>query len=150
MLKIRLQRVGKKHEPVFRIVVCDSKNSVKSGNNLEVLGSYDARDKNPKKVDADRVKYWISQGAQVSPTVHNFLVSEKIIEGSKINVLPKKTAPVKETPEVEEKVKETPKEEVVEKSLDDASDKTEVLETAVEIKEAEIPAEIQSEEKPTE
>lgn len=150
MLKIRLQRVGKKHEPVFRIVVCDSKNSVKSGNNLEVLGSYDARDKNPKKVDADRVKYWISQGAQVSPTVHNFLVSEKIIEGSKINVLPKKTAPVKEIPEVEEKVKETPKEEVVEKSLDDASDKTEVLETAVEIKEAEIPAEIQSEEKPTE
>jgi small subunit ribosomal protein S16 len=96
MLKIRLQRVGKKHEPVFRVVVCDSKNSVKSGNNLEVLGAYDAREKNETKINGERAAYWISQGAQVSGTVHNVLVDMGVIKGKKINVLPKKTAPVKE------------------------------------------------------
>ncbi|MFZ2523132.1 MAG: 30S ribosomal protein S16 [Minisyncoccia bacterium] len=43
MLKIRLQRVGRKHEPVFRLVLTDSKNSTKSGKYLENLGNYDAR-----------------------------------------------------------------------------------------------------------
>lgn len=136
MLKIRLQRVGKKHEPTFRVVVCDSKNGVKSGNNLEVLGSYDARDKNPKKVDADRVKYWISQGAQVSPTIHNFLISEKIIDGKKINVLPKKTAPKKEEPTLPEASQD--KSPVVEETKAEEP----VTETAVEERKEEIPAEV--------
>ena len=43
MLKIRLQRVGRKHEPAFRLVLTDSKNSTKSGKFLEVLGSHDFR-----------------------------------------------------------------------------------------------------------
>jgi len=40
----------------------------------------------------------MSKGAQPSDTVHNLLLSEKIIEGKKINVLPKKTVPKKEEP----------------------------------------------------
>jgi small subunit ribosomal protein S16 len=89
MLKVRLQRIGRKNDPAFRAVLTDSKNSTKSGKFLEILGTY-----NPKageaKFDGERIKALISQGAQLSGTMHNFLVHQKVIEGKKINVLPKK------------------------------------------------------------
>lgn len=97
MLKIRLQRVGRTNIPTFRVVLTDSKNSTKSGRFLEVLGSFDPRDDKAKLVKGDRVKYWISKGAQLSGTLHNFLVHTKVIEGKKINVLPKKR-PIKSAP----------------------------------------------------
>ncbi|MCE9548987.1 30S ribosomal protein S16 [Candidatus Nomurabacteria bacterium] len=94
MLKIRLQRIGRKNDPSFRAVLTDSKNSTKSGRFLEILGTY-----NPKagaKVFADdRIKHWLSKGAKLSDTMHNFLVHEKVLTGKKINVLPKKTPTVK-------------------------------------------------------
>jgi small subunit ribosomal protein S16 len=96
MLKIRLQRVGKKHEPVFRVVVGNSQNGPKSGKFIEVLGSYDPRSKNANTLNKARVQEWIGKGAQVSDTVHNLLVSEKVIDKKKVNALPKKTAPKKE------------------------------------------------------
>lgn len=90
MLKIRLQRVGRKNDSSFRVVLTDSKNSAKSGKFKEIIGSY-----NPKSGEvlfkSDRIKYWMDNGAQVSPTVHNFLVSQKLIEGKKKNVLSKKS-----------------------------------------------------------
>jgi small subunit ribosomal protein S16 len=95
MLKIRLQRVGRKHEPTFRVVLTDSKNSTKSGRFREVLGSYDPR-KKTEVFEGDRIKEWMGKGAQVSGTVHNLLVSHKIITGKKINVLPKKSPILKE------------------------------------------------------
>jgi small subunit ribosomal protein S16 len=76
----------------------DSKNSTKSGRYLEVLGSHDSRHKDKTTINADRVKYWMSQGAQVSETVHNMLVSNKIVSGKKVNVLPKKS-PIKKEEE---------------------------------------------------
>lgn len=89
MLKIRLQRIGRKNEPSFRVVLTDSKNAAKSGKFLEIVGSY-----NPKAGETifktDRIKHWIKNGAQISDTVHNFLVSQKVIEGKKKNVLPNK------------------------------------------------------------
>ncbi|MFT5359864.1 MAG: small subunit ribosomal protein S16 [Candidatus Paceibacteria bacterium] len=91
MLMIRLQRTGRRNQPSFRVVLTDSRNSTKSGRFKEILGSY-----NPKEGDVtlngERIKHWIGMGAQASGTVHNFLVSQKIIEGKKINVLPKKTS----------------------------------------------------------
>lgn len=95
MLKIRLQRVGRVNVPTFRVVLTDSKNSTKSGRFLEILGTYDPVN-DVKEVKADRIKHWISKGAQLSDTVHNFLVSKKIISGKKVNSLPKKTPIVKE------------------------------------------------------
>ncbi|MDQ5952908.1 MAG: small subunit ribosomal protein [Patescibacteria group bacterium] len=93
MLKIRLQRTGRKNSPNFRVVVGEHTNSAQSGKFLEILGSYD-----PKAgvvlLKADRIKHWISKGAQASGTVHNFLVDQKVIDAKKKNVLPKKT-PVK-------------------------------------------------------
>ena len=109
MLKIRLQRVGRKHDPSFRVVLIDSRRGPKSGNFIENLGFYDAIRK-VKQIKADRVKHWIANGAQVSDTVHNILVSEKVIEGKKKNVLPKKTPIVKEINEEKEVVEETTEE----------------------------------------
>ncbi len=127
MLRIRLQRVGRKHEPSFRVVLTESQNSTKSGRVQEILGSYDPRFDNPV-IKGDRVKYWISMGAQPTDTVHNILVSQKIVEGKKKNVLPKKSPPkvevkeeavakapekAAEAPAEEVKAEETPKEEPV-------------------------------------
>ncbi len=97
---IRLQRVGRKHEPVFRLVLTDSKNSTKSGKYIEVLGSYDPRQENKiEQFDMVKIKAHMSKGAKLSDTVHNFLVSKKAIEGKKKNVLPKKSPIAKEVTE---------------------------------------------------
>lgn len=100
MLKIRLQRIGRKNEAQFRAVLTDSKNSTKSGKFLEILGTY-----NPKSgvanFKADRVKEWIGKGAQATDTVHNFLVHHKIVDGKKRNVLSKK-APTKKRKELKQ------------------------------------------------
>ena len=90
MLKIRLQRVGRKHEPVFRLVLTESTNGPRSGKALEVLGSYDSRRGDKAEFQTNKIKEWMSKGVQLSPTVHNILVSKKVLEGKKINVLPPK------------------------------------------------------------
>jgi small subunit ribosomal protein S16 len=90
MLKIRLQRIGRKNDPAFRVVLTDSKNSTKSGKFKEILGSYNVKE-GSIIFKADRINYWISNGAQVSETVHNFLVHQKLITGKKKNVLSKKS-----------------------------------------------------------
>jgi small subunit ribosomal protein S16 len=105
MLTIRLQRRGRKNDPSFRVIVVDSKRAGKTGSYLEMLGSYDART-NRVELDAPRIKHWLSQGAKTSDTVHNLLISKQIIEGKKINVLPKKTPPKVEGEEPKTEVKE--------------------------------------------
>ena len=89
MLKIRLQRVGKKHDPSFRVVLTDSARAARSGSVNEVLGFYSAK-REQTKLSQDKIKEWIAKGAQVSDTVHNILVREKVIKGPKKNVLPPK------------------------------------------------------------
>lgn len=119
MLAIRLQRVGRKNDPSFRVIVADSKLKPKTGNVLEVLGSYNARMGKPV-INIERAKHWMSVGAKASGTVHNLLVDLKAVTGKKINVLGKKTPIIKEVqveevkasaPAVEAKVEEK-KEEV--------------------------------------
>ena len=71
MLIIRLQRVGRVHEPSFRIVLTDSKNGPKSGKYLKNLGWYDSRTKNKaEQLDTEAIKHWISKGAKLSDTLH--------------------------------------------------------------------------------
>lgn len=101
MLKIRLQRVGRKAEPTFRLVLTDSKNGTKSGRYLETLGNFDARKGEAAVFKDDRITYWMSKGAQVSTTVHNLLISKKITTGKKINALPLKKAIIKDAPAAE-------------------------------------------------
>ncbi|MDE2037865.1 MAG: 30S ribosomal protein S16 [Patescibacteria group bacterium] len=100
---IRLQRTGRKHEPTFRVVLTDSKNGPKSGKSLKNLGWYDTRIKNSAKdqLDVEAIKHWMSKGAKLSDTLHNFLVGQKAIPGKKVNVLPRKTPIKKEAAEGE-------------------------------------------------
>ncbi len=97
MITIRLTRVGKKNDPSFRVIVVESKRKPQPGNYLEMVGSYDPRT-DRIELKADRIKHWISMGATTSETVHNLLVSNKVIDAKKINVLPKKTVAKVEAP----------------------------------------------------
>lgn len=112
MLRIRLQRVGRKHEPSFRLVLTESKNSTKSGRFKEILGSYDPRKSTDPAVNggasslnAERIKYWLSQGASPTDTVHNLLIKHKVINAKKIDVsAPSKSVAESVAPEVSKKI----------------------------------------------
>lgn len=88
MLKIRLQRVGRKNDPSFRIVVTESTHGPKSGRIIEAVGSHNPRSKGETRVAGERVLHWMSKGAQVSVTLHNLLVDQNIISAKKLNALP--------------------------------------------------------------
>ena len=81
MLMIRLSRVGKKKYPTYRIVI-QEKSRDPWGKALEILGNY-----NPHTKDfackEDRIKYWLSVGAQMSATVNNLLIKKGVIQGKK-------------------------------------------------------------------
>ena len=83
MLSIRLSRIGKKHQPSYRIIVLDKRKDP-WGDCLENLGFYNPM-VNPKKVElkVERIKYWISQGAQPTDTVWNFLIDQKVVGGDR-------------------------------------------------------------------
>ncbi len=90
MLMIRLQRVGRKHETAFRLVLTDKQNSTKSGRYLKVLGSYDPR-KKTEHFDNEGIKKALAHGAKLSITANNLLIENKVIEGTKINAQPRRT-----------------------------------------------------------
>ena len=96
MLNIRLQRVGRKNDPSYRLVLINSKFAAKSGKAIEILGSVDFRKKTIDKASfkIDKIKTHMKNGAKLSDTVFNIFVDAGIVEGKKKNVLPKKT-PVK-------------------------------------------------------
>ncbi len=73
MVKIRLRRMGAKKAPYYRIVVADSR-SPRDGRFIEELGVYDPMADGEKiKVDMERAKYWIANGAQPTDTVRGLL-----------------------------------------------------------------------------
>ena len=89
MLKIRLQRTGRKNDPHFRLIVTESTLKPKTSQFAEIVGTYNVK-AGIFEAKADRKALDVS-GAQVTPTVHNLLVSKGVLEGKKVNVLPKKT-----------------------------------------------------------
>ena len=73
MVKIRLRRRGAKKAPYYRIVVADSR-SPRDGRFIEEIGTYDPLSESEKlKVDLERAKYWIANGAQPTDTVRGLL-----------------------------------------------------------------------------
>ena len=73
MVKIRLRRMGAKKAPYYRIVVADSR-SPRDGRFIAELGVYDPMADGAKiKVDMERAKYWIANGAQPTDTVRGLL-----------------------------------------------------------------------------
>jgi small subunit ribosomal protein S16 len=100
MLTIRLQRAGKKNSPEFRIVLAQ-KEAAANKKFVEVLGSYNPRSK-AFQVKEDRLQYWVSQHVELSPTMHNLLVSKSLLDAKKVKAfsVPKKPAeaPVEAAP----------------------------------------------------
>ncbi|NCO05257.1 MAG: 30S ribosomal protein S16 [Candidatus Magasanikbacteria bacterium] len=83
MLRIRFQRMGRKKKPSYRVIVSEKHKDTQAGS-LEILGTYNAIEQ-PKiiQLNIDRIKHWLSVGAQPSPAVHNLFVREGILEGKK-------------------------------------------------------------------
>jgi|SRR3989339_597351 len=83
MLILRLQRIGKKKNPTYRLIVSEKTKDTQAGT-LENLGIYNPV-VSPKVIqfNAERINYWISKGAQLSTSVNNLLVQEGIIKGKK-------------------------------------------------------------------
>jgi len=121
MLVIRFLRVGKKNQPSFKIVVTDKRESSTTGRSVEEVGFWNPLTKE-KVLKSERIKYWLSVGAKPSPTVFNLLVSEKIIEGKKIDVhkkpKEKEEKPLAEKPAEKKPAKEKPKEPAVAESVE--------------------------------
>ena len=88
MLIIRLQRIGKKHQPSYRVVVAERRSKL-GAPPVEDCGSVNPSNKtaNLKK---DRILYWLKTGAKSSSTIHNLLIREKVISGAKIAIKIKK------------------------------------------------------------
>ena len=100
MLTMRLQRIGKRGQAYFRIIVTEHTKKPQ-GEYLELLGSYDPHKKS-LLVKKERVEHWMSKGVQLSPTVNNLFVNNKIIVADKkLSWKPKvvaKSAPVPVVP----------------------------------------------------
>ena len=95
--KIRLARGGSKKRPFYRIVVADSR-MPRDGRYIEKVGTYNpllAKDSEERvKIDLDRVKHWMSNGAEVTDRVSRFLEAAGVIE-KKVRSNPKKGTPHK-------------------------------------------------------
>ncbi|MEK7151117.1 MAG: 30S ribosomal protein S16 [Patescibacteria group bacterium] len=125
MLKIRLQRIGKRGQAYFKVVVTE--HTVKpQGKYLELLGSYDPH-KNKFSADGNKIKDWLKKGAKMSGTLNNLLINRGVIEGDKVKIWKQKKkevpatttqeasvkpSPVKEAPPVEAKPEITPEEQI--------------------------------------
>lgn len=79
-VKIRLRRMGTKKNPFYRIVVADSRYP-RDGRFIEEIGTYDPL-KTPAdvKIDADKAKQWIANGAQPTDTVKDILKKSGVID----------------------------------------------------------------------
>jgi small subunit ribosomal protein S16 len=78
LLKIRLARVGKKKAPTYRVVIADAR-APRDGRYVEIVGSYNPRtEPTTFEVDADKVRDWLSKGAQPTERVQKLLTSKGI------------------------------------------------------------------------
>jgi small subunit ribosomal protein S16 len=72
-VKIRLMRMGKKRQPTYRVVVADAR-SPRDGRFIEIIGTYAPRQEpSGVSIDAERARYWLGQGAQVTDRVRKLL-----------------------------------------------------------------------------
>ena len=96
-MKIRLARRGSKKRPHYSIVAADSR-AARDGRFLEKLGTYDPLlpkdDENRVKLDLERVRYWLGQGAQATDRVARFLEAAGVTE-KRVRSNPKQGEPGK-------------------------------------------------------
>lgn len=91
MLAIKLQRIGKKHQPSYRLVVAE-KRSKMAAPPVEDLGSYNPSTKSVT-IKKERAAHWLKIGAQPTVTAHNLLVAQGVVSVAKKAVkMPKPVA----------------------------------------------------------
>jgi small subunit ribosomal protein S16 len=114
MLKIRLSMGGVRKRPVYKIVIADSR-FPRDGRFVEKVGSFNPllpKDQKERiKVEAERIKYWISKGAKPTLRVSRILGEAKIMPMPKAGNNPLKAIPKKERKKDGEATAETKKEE---------------------------------------
>jgi len=149
MLVLKLQRRGKKHQPFYRLVVSERRSKV-TGQEVESLGWYDPKSKE-RKFNKERILHWLQNGAQKTDSVHNLLIRDGIIEGSRIAVH-KKPKASKEEVEGSKVEKENQSEKTMEvnNQMEETTPETPVEETPAEEATEETPAEAPAEEAPAE
>jgi small subunit ribosomal protein S16 len=89
MLMIRFQRIGRKNDAAFRIAVLEKTSGPKAGKYVDLVGTYNPKTK-ATTIQGEKVKDWVKKGAQVSPSVMNLLITNKVMEGKKTQVISKK------------------------------------------------------------
>ena len=77
-VRLRLTRIGGKKDPVWRVVAADQR-SPRDGRVIEILGHYNAQtDPSTIKIDEEKVRGWLSRGAQPTETVRKLLRTQGI------------------------------------------------------------------------
>ena len=94
---IRFQRTGRRNQAAFRIVVVEKARAAKSERVSDRVGTYNPHTKAVTLAE-DRIKNWISKGAQPTDTVRNLLIAKGVITGKKVNALPSRIAKKVEVP----------------------------------------------------
>lgn len=120
MLSIRFKRVGRKKAPSYRIVVMEKQKDPWS-NYIEKLGFFDPKSKETV-LKKDRIKYWLSVGAQASNTVSNLLLKNGIIEDIKkkaVKISKKRQTKIGDKKKLEEETKAKKEASAVAKALAD-------------------------------
>lgn len=145
MLAIKFKRIGKKHQPSFRVVVAEKRSKL-TGKFVEDLGWYNPRNKE-FNLNKERAGYWLKNGAQPTDTVYNLFVRAEIISGAKKPVHKKaKKTKKKPSKEAEAEKTETTPEATVEKEKPKEEETTEVVsEVAPETEQKEASKEEQKE-----
>ena len=78
MVRIRLRRVGSSKNPIWRIVVSDRR-SPRDGRTIETIGQYNPQlEPSLIKIDTERAKHWLENGAQPTRTVAHLLRTQGI------------------------------------------------------------------------
>ena len=112
MLKLRLSRGGTKKRPVYKVVVADSR-FARDGRFIEKVGFFNPLLPKEKKervgLEAERIKYWLGQGAQPTTRVARILGENELMPMPANGNNPNKAVPKKERNKKEEDNKETPK-----------------------------------------
>ena len=78
MVKIRLRRMGAKKAPFYRVVVADSR-FARDGRFIEEIGYYDPTKPSVVKIDAEKAKQWLDNGAQPTDTVREILKKAAVL-----------------------------------------------------------------------
>ena len=114
MLKLRLSRGGTKKRPVYKVVVADSR-FARDGRFIEKVGFFNPLLPKEKKervgLEAERIKYWLGQGAQPTTRVARILGENELMPMPANGNNPNKAVPKKERNKKEEDNKEAPKAE---------------------------------------